>query len=138
MRIFISGPIENTSIIRLRRFDEIKRFFENKGYEVITEIDIPYPQLEDEIESLVGKSQKDPDSATWLVLATKKLWLMAQCDALFLLPKWDESDASSIMRIAAKKLGMPIYVDDGSAIILADENDLKNWFQRQMGAVETA
>lgn len=133
MKIFISGPIDDVPLNRLRRFDEIKRHFESKDYEVVTEIDIPYPELADDMERMVDNCQKEPDLVTWLVLSVKKIWLMAQCDALFLLPNWQECHTSSMLFLAAKKLGMPVYTDTGSAIKLANEGEVRGWFEEQMG-----
>lgn len=132
MKMFISGPIEDTPLNRLKRFDEIKRFLESKDYEVVTEIDIPYPELKDDMDHMIDECQKEPDLVTWLVLSLKKVWIMAQCDALFLLPNWQECHASIILFVAARKLDMPVYVDDGSAIKLVNEDEVKNWFQKQI------
>jgi hypothetical protein len=72
MKMFISGPIDDVAINRLRRFDDIKKYFESQGHEIITEIDIPYPELDSEIQKLIDDGEKEPDLATWLVLSLKK------------------------------------------------------------------
>lgn len=132
MKMFISGPIDDVALNRLRRFDDIKKYFESQGHEIITEIDIPYPELDSEIQKLIDDGEKEPDLATWLVLSLKKIWMMAQCDALFLLPNWQECHTSIMMFVTARKLGMPAYVDDGSAIKLVNEDEIKSWFERQI------
>lgn len=132
MKVFISGPIENMPPNRLRRFEEAKQHFENEGFEVVTEIDVPYPELKDDMDKMVDKCNKEPDLVTWLFLSMKKVWLMSQCDALFLLPKWQECHACEILSITAKKLAMPIYIDDGSTIKLANESEVRDWFESQM------
>ncbi len=133
MKMFISGPIDGVPLNRLKRFDELKTYFESNDYEIVTEIDIPYPELEDDMERMVDKCEKEPDLVTWVFLSMKKVWFMAQCDALFLLPKWQECHACIILFVAARKMGMPVYVDSGGAIKLANEDDVKDWFNSQMG-----
>lgn len=132
MRMFISGPIEEVPLRKLRRFDEVKRYFEDNGYEIVTEIDVSYPKLETEIQKIIKDCDKEEDLISWLVASTKKAWVMAKCDALFLLPDWRECHTSIILFIAARKLEMPVFVDDGSAIKLANEDEIQRWFENQI------
>ena len=69
---------------------------------------------------------------SWLILSMRKIWAMAQCDALFLLPGWQECHTSVMLFAAARKLGMPAYIDNGSAIKLANETEVRDWFEREM------
>lgn len=131
-KIFISGPIDGVPARRLKRFDELKEYFESNGGEIITEFDVPYPELEEDAEKLVDKCNKETDLVSWLIISMKKIWAMAQCDALFLLPGWQECHLSVMLFVAARKLDMPAYIDDGSAIKLANEDELRNWFEKEM------
>ena len=132
MKVFISGPTEDTPLNRLRRFDEIQKFLEGRGYEIASELDIPYPALEPEINELISNFESDPDSATWLVLSMKKVWLMAKCDTLYLLPHWQECYTSIILFVIAKKLDINIFIDNGEPIKLKNEEELANWFDNQI------
>src|SRR3989338_2775565 len=132
MKIFISGPIEGMSDRHLKRFGELKEYFERAGYEIITELAVPRPELENEVERLINKCNKETDLISWLIISMSKIWALAQCDALFLLSGWRECHASLILFVIARKLGLPAYVDDGSAIKLANEDKIRGWFEKQM------
>lgn len=132
MRIFIAGPVDGVPNNRLKRFDQLKKYFESRGYEIITEIDVPTPELEKDVERLIDKCDKGPDLVSWLILSMIKFWTLANCDALFLLSGWQECHTSIILFVIAKKLGLPVYVDDGLAIKLANEDKIKSWFEKQM------
>ncbi|MDO8668830.1 MAG: DUF4406 domain-containing protein [Candidatus Buchananbacteria bacterium] len=132
MRLFISGPIDGVPLNRLRRFDDVKRFLEQRGHQIITEIDVPYPDLNNADTTIAYQCDKEPELLTWLILLTKKMWIMTQCDILFLLPGWEVSHDASVLFVTAKKLEMPIYIDDGSAIKLTNEDEIKSWFEKQI------
>ena len=130
--MFISGPTDGVSASRLKRFDELKEYFESNDGEIITELDVPFPELENDTERLIDACNKEKDSISWMIISMSKIWAMSQCDALFLLPGWQDCHTSVMLFVVARKLGMPAYVDNGSAIKLANEDELRNWFEQQI------
>lgn len=134
MKVFISGPLNNKNDWHLlKRFEAIKKWLTDNGYEVVLEIDIPYPDFAEDIEKIIDTCAKEPDQVDWLIMTMKKIWLLAQCDALFLLSNWIESHTCDILFLYAKKLGMPVYADYGEAIDLTNEDEIKNWFEEKLG-----
>ena len=90
MKIYISGKISGLP------FDEVKLKFEKaetglvaQGYEVVSPLKtgVPYPH--------------DP----WEFQAALNIILLIGCDAVFLLPDWEYSKASSLEKNIAERLG---------------------------------
>src|SRR3989344_5231322 len=131
-KMFISGPIDDIPNRRLKRFDELKTFFEGRGYEVFTEIDVPMPGLAIEPENLADKCNKEPGLISWMVITMSKIFLLAKCDSLFLLSGWRKCTTSMIIALFAHKLGMPVYADRDMDVKLPNEDKVRNWFEDQM------
>jgi len=132
MKVFVSGKTEDMPAHKLKRFHKIKLYLENHGHIVITELDIAFPELGEEVEKILDNCDKDSELMSWLVFCMKKNWAMANCDALLLLKDWQECETSVILWIIAKKLNMPIYIDDRSDFRLHNEAEIKNWFENQI------
>ncbi|PJE58257.1 MAG: hypothetical protein COU81_01675 [Candidatus Portnoybacteria bacterium CG10_big_fil_rev_8_21_14_0_10_36_7] len=131
MKIFIAGPIAQATYNQLKRFDEMKHYYETQGHEVITEINVPHLQLMNDTQIIADKCQKEPPETAWLIMLMHKIWVMAQCDTLILLPCWRVCPTSVALWIVAKEINMSVLEDKG-LVIIDNEDELEDWFHRQI------
>ena len=92
-RIYISGKITGLDINEARQnFDNAQHLFEAKGYQVINPMkEVPY----------------NP-SFQWGDYMRADIKLLMDCDAIYMLPNWDDSDGAKVEHYLAEQLNMEI------------------------------
>ncbi len=93
MRIFISGKITGTKEDYKARFEEAEDMLTKRGYEVVN----PAKVL-----------AAVPFELPWDKCMDITLTLLRECDAIYLLRNWIESDGAGVEHCYARKLGLSI------------------------------
>ena len=89
MKIYISGPVTGTTDYK-ERFEAAEKELTDAGYEAVNPI------------------KDKPEGQTWEWYMKKDLAQMLECDGLYVLEGWNESDGASLEVSLACELKMPI------------------------------
>lgn len=104
MKIYISGPITGQPNRNAEAFSSAKMRLKALGHSSINPLDLDY--IED-----FGDD--------WYLNLRRDLKYLVSCDALLLLPGWEESRGAKLEIIVALQLDMPLYnFDDHGELIL--------------------
>ena len=99
MKIYISGKITNNQ--------NYKEQFKNAVYFIIDQKEKLFPN-ENEITYFNPAEVKLPDTATWEDYMRYDLKVLLECQAIFMLDGWKESEGAKTEHYIAKKLKMKI------------------------------
>jgi len=125
------GPINEDYPQNVQREQIFKKWFEERGYEVVLEQDIPTPDLEE--NTLSKELNIDDVHVNWLAMTTRKQIELAKCDELFLLCGWEKTATGVIIYATALKLGITTYMDSGKGLlrIVNKPDDTRDWLEKQ-------
>lgn len=93
MKIYISGKISGL------RPKDVRAIFNRAAYEISLRDNTPINPLEN------GLTSDHP----WILHMMVDLWMLKQCDAIFMLPNWRQSRGAIIEFIMAKLLRKQIF-----------------------------
>lgn len=99
MKIYISGKITNNQ--------NYKEQFKNAVYFIIEQKEKLFPN-ENEITYFNPEEVKLSDTATWEDYMRYDLKVLLECQAIFMLDGWKESEGAKTKHYLAKKLKMKI------------------------------
>lgn len=134
MKIFLSGPVNSQD--QLHRFCQIEKFLRDQEYEVLSEFDITHLDTKTDHKAVIELGEKESEDyliRSWLVTLIHQELVLSGCSILFLINDWSNHHDSLILRIMAKKLGITIYLEKVVETLPEENEDLKKWFERQMG-----
>ncbi len=96
MKIYLSGGITNVQDYE-KIFLEAQDYYRSEGFEVINPI---------VIGSFIKYSKKNP---TWNDYMKLDISYLMTCDAIAMLPNWEESKGAKLEKYIANELNMKIY-----------------------------
>jgi len=98
MKVYVSGPMTGIEQFNHPAFAAACEVLQQAGYEVES------PHLAPELES-------------WEAYIRYDLELLLGCDAIAMLPGWEQSRGARLERLVAEALGLPVwYIDEGRII----------------------
>lgn len=105
-RIYISGPISSDKEHYQEHFKKAVEYLHSKGYDVIN------PATEDYTEAVKESGIEDIWSfEAWLWYIKRDMDIVANCDGIYMLDGWMQSDGAKIELAVAKRKGLPIYYE---------------------------
>jgi hypothetical protein len=132
MKVFVSGLIDKATRSDIKRFEYMVNYLRSQGHVVISELDLNFPEVSRSSQEIIDETDKDKKLVDWLLFLVYCQTMLIKCDALFLVYKWEESRSSCILYDVVEKLGMKIIEDNGDTLPLANENEMKAWFERKI------
>tara|TARA_R100001594_G_scaffold85067_1_gene119515 strand:- start:1213 stop:1557 length:345 start_codon:yes stop_codon:yes gene_type:complete len=105
VRVYISGPISH---IRqsMMNFDKAEFDLENKGYDTYNPFSIRLPDTEEE-------KKEYNDVGEWVWYMRRCIPELVNCDAVLMLPNWQESKGAKLERELAETLKIKVYESTG-------------------------
>jgi len=94
MKIYISGPISGVEDKNRKAFRDASNFLLSEGHIPINPIDL------DDV---------DPCTDDWCAYMRRDIKYLVDCDAILLLPRWEESRGAKLEVIVAQTLDMKMY-----------------------------
>ena len=95
MKIYVSGPITGYSDKNKPAFDLLSTQLRNLGYEVVNPFDLDFPGF-------------NPEEC-WFKYLKRDLAKAIFCDAVCLLPGWEESKGAKLEVLVAQELNIPLF-----------------------------
>lgn len=107
MKIYIAGPMTGYDQWNFPAFFKLEESLRKLGYQVINPAHNDGTTLELALES-AGEPERPNNSWAWYM--RRDLPYLLECDAICVLPGWQESKGASLEVHVAKAIGLPIYV----------------------------
>lgn len=95
MKVYISGPITGLPNKNKEAFDSLGCKLRELGFEVLNPFDLDYPGFNSE--------------GCWFKYMQRDLAQLVYCNAVCLLPGWEESKGARLEVTIAKQLNMPVF-----------------------------
>jgi len=102
MRIYISGPITGVKNNNFEAFDAAFKFLSSHGFAPLNPLDL------DKIYNEHGD---------WNACLRRDIKYLMDCEAVFLLPGWEDSKGARLEITIASKLDLPFYRRDGQSLV---------------------
>ena len=95
MRIYIAGPMSGIDSLNFPAFHEAAARLRGQGFEVVNPAEI------------------NPDHAMpWAECMRRDIAELVKCDAIYLLPGWENSKGANLERDIASRLGMILMIEE--------------------------
>lgn len=95
MKIYVSGPITGLANRNRLAFENVSSNLRELGHEVINPFDLDHPDFNPE--------------GCWFKYLKRDLAEVLACDAICLLPGWEESKGARLEVVVAQALELPLY-----------------------------
>lgn len=106
-KIYISGPITANKEHYRECFSAAVDFLKSKGYDVID------PSIDDYTEAVKSAGIEDVWSKeAWVYYLQRDINIVANCDGIYLLKGWEESNGATVELAVAKHCNIPVYFEE--------------------------
>lgn len=100
MKVYVSGPMTGIEQFNHPAFEAACESLRHAGYEV-------------------ESPHRAPELESWEAYMRYDLALLLKCDAIAMLPGWEQSRGARLERLVAEALGLPVWHIDEDRIIPA-------------------
>jgi hypothetical protein len=101
MRVYLAGPMRNRPLFNFPAFDEAAYRLRSLGHDVVNPADLDRAEGFDPATSV-------PDDAFLRRALSRDLVAITSCDAIALLPGWQDSEGARLELSLAKMLGLAV------------------------------
>lgn len=108
-KIYISGPMTVDQEHYLENFAKVAKYLEAEGYEVLDPSKVDYIQSPEDA-NITDKWSKE----AWVWYIKRDIDLVTQCDAIYMMSGWKDSNGALVEFAVARRFGLKILYQNPS------------------------